>query len=72
MFTYAPLQVPPSPESYLSSCAALLTRPPAYTRLPTEWALPVAAFSTLSLGVLIPLILKPGVDSFNAGASVRV
>ena len=32
-----------------------------------DWALPVAAISTLSFGVLIPLFLKPGVDSFNAG-----
>ena len=32
-----------------------------------DWALPVAAFATLSFGVLIPLILKPGVDAFNTG-----
>ncbi len=36
----------------------------------TDWALPVAAIATLSFGVLIPLILKPGVDSFNAGGAV--
>jgi hypothetical protein len=32
-----------------------------------DWALPVAAIGTLSFGVLVPLFLKPGVDSFNAG-----
>ena len=34
-----------------------------------DWALPVAAFATLSFGVLIPLILKPGVDAFNTGGA---
>jgi len=34
-----------------------------------DWALPVAAFATLSFGVLIPLVLKPGVDAFNTGGA---
>lgn len=42
--------------------------PPTNHKPITDWALPVAAISTLSFGVLIPLFLKSGVDSFNAGA----
>ncbi|GAB5036768.1 Hypothetical protein NocV09_04800260 [Nannochloropsis oceanica] len=34
-----------------------------------DWALPVAAIATLSFGVFIPLILKPGVDAFNTGGA---
>lgn len=32
-----------------------------------EWALPVAAFATLSFGVVVPLFLRDGVDAFNKG-----
>ncbi|TFJ88416.1 hypothetical protein NSK_000765 [Nannochloropsis salina CCMP1776] len=34
-----------------------------------SWALPVAAIATLSFGVIIPLVLKPGVDAFNTGGA---
>ena len=35
----------------------------------TEWALPLGALSVIGLGVLIPLLLKPGVDAFNASVN---
>jgi len=33
------------------------------------WVLPLGAILALSLGALVPLVLKPGTDAFNAATN---